>query len=1020
MESNKNINFDTYFEIFDINQEISYEEISLWLNKVFEIPFIRENFSITLLWIFSQLRISKDDAQIRKICLCCYEFLKNNLAGSLKEFNEIQDCITSTEHRLIKILKILPSIETCLTDNERKSVLSKISSFELTDDCFNFKDTEQFKNLDKIRSVTSVNSFLDNYEKLLDISTKSGSGFGKKIGSIVQYIITVDDVIADGIGLLGIVDDVYALGQLYDQQLSEGDENLKWEFELKYPNFRYPILVSENGQNLFNKADFLLKSSILKSDDEHKNLRLIKASLPKNFAIISSILSTVTDIKLSQKSLNNINPYKLEVDQVYELSKDGETICAKFKKIKEVMGSDFFFFEFKRKKTRYAGAGRMERSISLGFLNRCALSKSNKSASDHNTAEKFLDAANIRDIKGIYPFQASEGVEYDLKKSALVCPKNTFEHLSNIYLEGRPIIDWFGQIYIDTKGKVKKTSGIFGGDPLLIHTTDVNQLLGYLDENEGELKNLQTINYVIKNEPDLGAANELRRIAKNVGVNIFLENSQKKYERNLIQEGYKLVKDKKPSTELLMPRENDTISHYLSKLGTVSKVSYRLFSDPIIEEYKKLITNIERGNSEIDFIRKLLKQWVDKQNLRLRGTDKDLRLEKFEKYLEKLTILRAHDDSIPELLEFIRTNIFHIKNFSKEDEIEKWCTENNSVHDKVLISNKDLRIMSLQNKFDPEKFISFFELEKSTTVINKLFIPSILDPKLREIIATSNFASEIEVLVFPQDKVRLEKAVKYFRGDGLTAEIKDKNKALENIFADDITYASPFSEKISSLSRDELTEAIVIEFENGKMLPLPLQSAVISSPTVNELTVNLKKKTVSEIEFGDYIMVTDTQGGAITDYIIDQTVPQIESIRIEANLWKNALSEFMKIKDMDYKDVSKHFDTFGLRRDPLTIKAWLNNEHLIAPDSIEGSLTKLGKILEMEEKQINSCIKNCKRIYSLRRRVIDEILELLEHPYVENEQIFFDYNGKNFNFKFFEVAETHKDIVDSKSLYHII
>ena len=74
----------------------------------------------------------------------------------------------------------------------------------------------------------------------------------------------------------------------------------------------------------------------------------------------------------------------------------------------------------------------------------------------------------------------------------------------------------------------------------------------------------------------------------------------------------------------------------------------------------------------------------------------------------------------------------------------------------------------------------------------------------------------------------------------------------------------------------------------------------------------------------------------------------------------------------------------------------------------------------MEEKQINSCIKNCKRIYSLRRRVIDEILELLEHPYVENEQIFFDYNGKNFNFKFFEVAETHKDIVDSKSLYHII
>ena len=168
-------------------------------------------------------------------------------------------------------------------------------------------------------SLTSVSSLLDNYDDLLEKATSSDDSINKRVGAVIQYILMDDDQVKDSVGLLGLVDDIYALGTLNSPELLSQIEDLKWESELKSPNFRYPIIVAEDGSNLFNNADNLLKIGILNSSKPENNLRLIKEQNPKTLALLISILSTITDIKIRKQKLNTIDPYELEENETYEI-----------------------------------------------------------------------------------------------------------------------------------------------------------------------------------------------------------------------------------------------------------------------------------------------------------------------------------------------------------------------------------------------------------------------------------------------------------------------------------------------------------------------------------------------------------------------------------------------------------------------------------------------------------------------------------------------------------------------------
>ena len=73
----------------------------------------------------------------------------------------------------------------------------------------------------KLKAIPIVNSFLENYERLLELMTDHNRG-ANNIESIMQYILTIDDVVKDSVGVLGLVDDLFAMEQL-DLKISTDD-----------------------------------------------------------------------------------------------------------------------------------------------------------------------------------------------------------------------------------------------------------------------------------------------------------------------------------------------------------------------------------------------------------------------------------------------------------------------------------------------------------------------------------------------------------------------------------------------------------------------------------------------------------------------------------------------------------------------------------------------------------------------------------------------------------------------------
>lgn len=1010
------------FSGFDHDQvQTDHEQISNWLtNDMFNSTFIKENLSLSLLWIFSKYRIYKDNDRVQKIALFCYHTL-NNL--NKDNFESIQSVITFCEHQLSKLLKELPSIAGCLTEDEREIVNEKVSNLKLTDKAFRFRDSDQYFNLKKLSALPSVSSFLENYDELLDAATKQESKLSNKVGSIIEYILTEDDAIRDGIGLLGIVDDVFALQQLKHPELISEIESLKWEFELSYPNFRYPLLVSTNGKNLFRKVDNLIKSGTLNSSNPDRNLRYIKTSIPKPMSLIIAILSTITKIKLKKSVIEGADPYELQQDQTYKLSKRGAELYAQFKYISKIEGKDYFFFEFKnKKKTKYSNPT-VKINIPQDMIRSTNIELSNsKTLSLSKELDKFYDSDV--DVSGLYPFQAIENIEYDLNKSALICPKNIFSELTSIKFEGKTIKEWFGYISIKTNGDLESQQGLLSSAPLLIHASKDINLFNYLDDNKNELNEIHTINYVDKADFDDSLLMELKNMSSDVGVNLFLEKRLRSTEKKIKDFGFIEIEQLFESENPDIPYFKDIISSRLSLLGSVSKIKHLDNENKIIETYLKKINDINtQGSHNIELSLRALKSFVNKQNFPLSGHEIDIRTQKIDGHLRVLEKLKHISSKLPELLAFIQNNKNEIIHFNKLKNILQWLNrQDENENNKVLISSNSFSKILKSEKYAIDKFITLKELETNTEYINKLFVPSILESKVSDILATSNYANEIEILGFEDENIWLKKRISYLRANDDKKEISEVPVSdLNNDFLINDYRISEFTKSKSLQTEYEnFQDARLIEFTNYQILPLPKGGKVISSTSIDDLGKNLKERNVMDLEFGDFVMVPDTRGGSLQDFILDEIDPEINAIRDAANLWKVSLEEYMQENDLDFNKLAQVLESNGLKREHQSIKNWLNNEHLIAPQRMDESIKKIFEITDNNQADAEKCIQSCHALYAKRDKVLHNLLEFLEDPIYTNDELSLKYKDKIFKFKFLEISDLAEEEVASKALYHII
>ena len=113
-----------------------------------------------------------------------------------------------------------------------------------------------------------------------------------------------------------------------------------------------------------------------------------------------------------------------------------------------------------------------------------------------------------------------------------------------------------------------------------------------------------------------------------------------------------------------------------------------------------------------------------------------------------------------------------------------------------------------------------------------------------------------------------------------------------------------------------------------------------------------------------------------------------------------------------------------ISRESQNNKNWILNDHLIAPQNLEESITSIFKALgdgKSYSEKAKACINNCNKIYKLRRFALENLLNILRNPVIDKGKLRLEYEEKVYEFDFLEIIYVQNNVqINQKDLYHVI
>lgn len=989
----------------------SFEETSKWIDQnLFENNFIRQNLSLNILWIFSKQRIHRDNDDVQVTCSWLYKNLKDYI--DTNDYNIISAFIIVTIEKLTTLLDELPSIKNCLKDSEKESIRRNLKNLNISDDVLNFTNTTQFNQFKKLQSIPIVNSFLDNYNELLEIYT--GENNQKSLGQIMEYIIKVDDVIPDTYGVLGLVDDLYAL-ELLDIDLQINSlSNIKWMFEIEYPEFQFPIIIDQDGNNLINRIDALIKASLYSSIEKDFKLKYFQLSEPGPFAVLSSILNPILNLKKDRNNIDS-NISILEPGEMYELIRGPDSITVEFVEIQSYNNKKFYMFQTDINKM----------SIDSEIINKCLLKKVDEHT-DYTRESKVKDflKKSKKPIHGMFPFGLANNVDIKFKKVFLVDKKNRLDKYLNIEIEGKTIKEWFGCRSINTKLKEEKNIGFLSDEPLITVAYSLDSSLAYIAQNSYEDNHFSALNILL----DANINNSLDSISylSNVyskpfnSINIFTDKNNDYANQaldNLKFIGFSEQKSKEHA--YVLPPANKFFENYLTKINSIPKIEFIECNQSKINEFLDLIDfQFDKRLQNLKRLLYLLKLKIIKRYSQLSSNEKLYLEEQLQKDINRLSSYTHVHENIPKIINFIENNIEFIINYERFN----WIIDhlNLTSQDKFLVTNKELG--RLKAKDWHENHIDKLQL-KDIDQIKHLIIPAFIDSKTTRNLINFPYAEKI---TFVASKYEIDKYLSRLldkRNSNGGIE-KDKNDNTELIIDHheedllDLNFEFYKNIRPQNEASKDLSRARVFLFENETALALPLGGDQIISRQISNISP--EEIPVDNIEVGDFLLMADTAHGDLQDSILNITYKNINEIRNLAFKWKDELSHVLT-DDIRFNELMEALEAIDEKRHHLTVKNWFRSKNLIAPQNYADIFKAFSKYLQKDDNYLDECMSAVKLLYTARRKVLDDLPNYLKNFYYDdiNNQIEFRVNKKPFIAKIYEVIAYQDINIGSEHIYKI-
>lgn len=1022
-------------------------------------------FYVESLWICSQARKYIEEDKILRIVLIFLEELEKKI----EQFNLVstEDLSASDKDQILNSFRIennsivsiivdflkkhipnaKPCVKHCLTKKEVLNIKEYISKAAVSDDgnedLEKLLDGKQLKTISKFNKYALFSKYEQDIYKLWEIS-ESEDDYYEIAFACIKYIHMKNDVIEDSYGLLGLVDDLYAIDYAMSIINKKNDiQTLVNIHDSQFPSFRLPEIVSKQGIISTLNLEHIIKASYTKKDDQEiKRLMIVPDVGP--LSILSILGHSICNRLIAKKEIQDVTKFqsgdKLLLGK-YQSSLYQKNVVVEFDQQCREYPNLYFVYDNKGFRQTV-----QERHIRNAF-------KANQDIklSSGKTISKFKNQNNpiIEGWSKIY-FQKniskidSNGPVYFFT-TKYIAKKYLKEKIYGNTLESMLGVRTFDEKYNFTDTFSNKQ--LFPEPQLyLISSNEVgiellNQRIEALDVRKPSL-------IIIDNEKfykDPIFMEELDKI--DVDKLIFIEVYKDSAIKDLIERNYDCVttkprKDSFSHTENFLPINSPT-AMYLER-SSVFEISYIVNKKEVLSKFIANINEIknELKNDDLYLFYKLinLKDSVRSQIIERNGENLKKFKENINNVINELSYLEEFNHKYLNLLNFLKNNSSELEKINKENELLNFIEKNKSRDNLILVAGS--KINEVKNfieknnnqNFKDIKVVNPKELEDiNSSTIENVLIPSFISKNIMQKLRNYKYGKNHIHFGIQEEKDIHDKNLKKerkifeinFQNSSEFIHFKNQKPEKDNVL--DTSAADLFKNifndfNLTNFQKTDSLESIkakMLGFEGGKVLLVPengKEYLIVSN--------NVHLETVSMLKEDDEILINSLFSGEelIKNMLSNDKIEHDKYLKFNeiAKSWKTVLKNYQTEKDLSIKDIQDQLSGFGITRDISTIRNWLNSPYTLAPQKRQETISKIFKLAGInDDSSIKECLSSIKIIRKLENNARNQLVELLNKEDLSRQDISLNFNDLNIEFNKKTIHAITDMYVPSKFLYKI-
>jgi hypothetical protein len=1039
--------------------KIDITEISKQIENIFQCHYFKK-FSSTfvedIIWIGSQARIFQDNIEVHK---CVDTFLKEvtKILYNGDQFEiHLNTIIGITIPRIKKYIpNVLPSIKSCLTKNEIKLIKDQLDQYELSnilnEGAYDIDKSKQMQLIKRYIRSPSLMEFSSKVEILLDIAT--GDSEKAPIASAsINYLLATDDVINDDLGILGLVDDMYAI------ELGIRNTNPKNLFNRlvnkhnsKYPSFDLPAIDSGSPLSLIN-LESLVKASYTKIDDDKPLKRLLIVPDTGPLHILSAMGKAICNrLDNSMTTSNDSIPFnqgdKILIGEIPAVSHGNAYMKKVFVEYDSpVIRAPNLFY------VRTAGEGEKETIPKITLLDSSLCLDKEQKISTRNDLKKF----KREDGKKIIPWGSIE-FNKNIKtipadsKIFIFCKKNNLELYLNEEVYGVPIKSWFGLRYFNKDFKFKDHISPYSlfPEPIFYSASNKEIAMEMIRGKWEEESIARQPDLIIIKEPSWLEDLEFLKLLRKCKHDIVIENDFFRKSNNLIKQyGFDELAAK-PDALIPIKESRNSINQSLIERFLMKsqpfKIIPKIIDSSVLDEIYTLMRKTNFTSN--DFIFKCqLQNLLKKIRMRIipHTMESSLNLSiEFTKITEELTFLSKVNPEYLKLSKLILGHTRDLLEFDRSKAIEDCIAKiKPSEKTKIVINRAQLKEARkiFNNGSRNLDFILPAELESQKELKN-LIIPFFLGTEYSTKLRNFKYADNHIFLLSESEEIvhkLMEKRDKDLFTNLYSDNTESRNKPSfvsqndveiavnqidpsTNIFQHSISIVNS---QFQSSNRDENIDCRIFSLENDQTIILPVGgSTLISDPDSFSHSPILSK--VSTFEIGDKLIIPKSFSGhdLLEAVLRSDAAKYAEYIKINkrACAWQEILKEYKTNNNLDSCGLHKALKKVGIKRNIATIRSWINDPDTVAPRNRDDIIGKIYSLEHTSNISKEACLKSIKIIYNAREDARSALVANLKGKVIKNDQSSFRVaiNEMDIDFQILKIESVADVNVQFKYLYHL-